>query len=228
MAGLKGKSPLVTLLVGLLTAAALLTLSARAASSDAAKRPEIATTTPPTTAPASAPATSAPAVATSAVVVPPEQPQTTYAGSTAGGAASIAIAVHNGAAIAYLCDGRRVEAWLQGAATNDVLALTGAKDASLTGSITATRATGVIIAGGKQWTFDVSAVRAPSGLYRAAADVTGAKVVGGWIVLPDGSQVGIVTINETPAPAPPLDTSTRGAVVNGQPLTAKPIDGSGL
>ena len=76
-----------------------------AARGDRASRPP-----PATTAPATA------AAATAAKPAAPTGPQVTYAGKVGGGRASIAIAVKDGKAIAYLCDGQTAEAWLQGTA----------------------------------------------------------------------------------------------------------------
>ena len=45
----------------------------------------------------------------------------TWAGDVDGGEATIAISVNDGVAIAYLCDGKRVEAWLQGTAADGKL-----------------------------------------------------------------------------------------------------------
>jgi len=77
------------------------------------------TTAPPPPATTTAPATAA---------------KVTYAGSTVGGQASIAIAVADGHAVAYLCDGQRAEAWLQGTANDGKLNLAGTGGASLTGT----------------------------------------------------------------------------------------------
>jgi hypothetical protein len=58
----------------------------------------------------------------------------------------------------------------------------------------------------------VYTVKKPSGLYRATADVRGATIKVGWIVLPDGTQVGSLESNpDAAAPsataAPPLDVT---------------------
>ncbi len=92
-------------------------------------------------------------------------------------------------------------------------------------------ATGSVAAGGHQWTFTARTVTAPSGLYRASAEVRGARIVAGWIVLADGSQVGLVDTGDpdaggTAAPAPTLDPATGTATVDGTPLNATPVNGS--
>jgi hypothetical protein len=39
-----------------------------------------------------------------------------YAGEVKGGGASVAISIHRGQAIAYVCNGSVIEAWLKGTA----------------------------------------------------------------------------------------------------------------
>ncbi len=224
---MKGKTPLLTLLVGLLTAVALVIAGMNATSRDAARKKARATAnTAPATTPAAAPTSAAPAAPATSAPPPLDQTRATYAGRFTGGGGSIAVAVHDGTAIAYLCDGRRVEAWLQGTANAGKLTMAGADNATLAGTFGDGKAGGTVSAAGKQWTFDIPAVTAPSGLYRAAANVTGAQVIGGWIVLADGTQVGVLDTAGEPAAAPALDTSTGQTVVGGTTLTATPINGT--
>ena len=133
-----------------------------------------------------------------------------------GGAATIAIAVKDGVAIAYLCDGKKIEAWLQGTAAAGKLALTGANGSTLTGTFGGGKATGKIVASGKTWTFTAPTAQPPGGLYRTAQFVSSAKVVCGWIVLADGRQVGVCTPDgKEPEPAPRLDV-TKAQPINPQ------------
>jgi hypothetical protein len=91
--------------------------------------------TPPAPAPrtAAAPmsvrenATTATATAKAALDPPPPivVRQAVFAGRTAAKEATVAIAVKDGTAIAYVCDGRKVEAWLSGILNDDRLALAG-------------------------------------------------------------------------------------------------------
>jgi hypothetical protein len=134
--------------------------------------------------------------------------------------------VHHGTAISYLCDGRRIEAWLRGTAADGKLNLTGPHGASLTGTYAKGLAAGFVTANGRRLTFAVPQVHPPSGLYRATAKIRNARVVAGWIVLPGGAQVGVVDTDGTPAPAPRLDTSTGRAEIDGTPVTARPVDDS--
>lgn len=151
-------------------------------------------------------------------------PLTTYAGKVEGRGASIAIAVRNGQAIAYVCDGAKLEAWLQGPAGDGQLALTGKNGASVTGTHDGTVATGTAIVAGRTFKFTVKMVQAPNGLYRIADKVAEAAVNGGWIVA-DGEQTGTLTVNGVAGAAPPLDTVTGEVTVNGvviKPPRAQP------
>jgi serine/threonine-protein kinase len=154
--------------------------------------------------------------------------QVTYAGKVNSGGATIAIAVTGGKVVAYVCDGRSAEAWLQGSAQNGQLVLTGAGNASLTGTYRDGVASGSVSATGKQFAFSVKSVKPPSGLYRAAANVRNAQVVGGWIVLEDGTQVGVLRVGNATQPAPTLNTDTNSFLLNDTPVTVGVVDGSGL
>jgi hypothetical protein len=148
-----------------------------------------------------------------------------YAGHVPG-AGQLALVVRDGEAIAYLCNGRSVEVWLQGTATGGMLQLSGQADASLVGRVDADHAAGTVVVNRASLEFDISSVTEPSGLYRATTRLAGATVRAGWIVLPDGSQVGVLTTDGSgPQPAPRLDVGTRRATIDGVPLTAVPIDG---
>jgi serine/threonine-protein kinase len=154
----------------------------------------------------------------------PNAPITTYAGKVDGRSAAIAIAVRNGQAIAYLCDGGKLEAWLQGPAGDGQLALTGKNGATVTGRHDGTTATGTAVAGGRTFTFTVKMVQAPAGLYRIADKVANAAVNGGWIVA-DGEQTGTLTVDGVTTAAPPLNTDTGETTVNGvvvKPNRAQP------
>ncbi|MCR6483707.1 hypothetical protein M8542_12855 [Amycolatopsis sp. OK19-0408] len=173
------------------------------------------------------PATTKPAEAPKAA--PPEAPaapaRADYAGRVVGGGASVAVSVRDGYAIAYLCDGKKVEAWLQGVTTGGKLNLKGAKNASLTGSFDTTAVTGSVTAAGRTWQFTAPTAKKPAGLYRATPKVKGKTAKVGWIVQPDGSQVGILTTDEDSVAAPVLDAAAGRASVDGAPVTAEPISG---
>ncbi|MGV9359104.1 hypothetical protein [Amycolatopsis sp. NPDC003731] len=148
-----------------------------------------------------------------------------YAGKVTGGGASIAVSARDGHAIAYVCDGKKLEAWLQGVTVDGKLDLKGAPDATLTGTFDVTSATGTVTAAGQTYRFSVPTAKKPAGLYRATPKVKGKAAKVGWIVQSDGSQVGILTTDEGPSAAPPLDPAVGTADVDGSPVTAEAISG---
>lgn len=217
--------PLITLVGGLILALILGTVSANAAGEElerqnaaqrqAREQAPAATTPPATTAPAAPPASAAPGRFRAA-----------YAGRVDGGGASIAIAVRDGGAVAYLCDGRRIEAWMLGRAVDGRLELSDERGATLTGTYDQNAAAGKVTVGKRTFTLDVPVAKKPSGLYKSTATVRGARIQVGWIVLPGGDQVGIATTDGEPEPAPEIDVTTRTATVKGQQVTANSIDGT--
>jgi len=227
---MKRNGPLITLLAGLAVAAVLLTLSFTAArnarSTNAAQNDaaQVGAGAAPTasesgaaTAPTSAPAEAAPLVG-----------PVTYAGKVEGGKVQLAIAAKDGKVVAYLCDGKSVEQWLQGTAAGGEMSLTGKNEGSLTGSYGNGVVTGTVTSKGRKWTFRVPTVKPPSGLYRATANVRNATVVAGWIYV-NGQQVGIMTTNAgEPREAPLLDPNSGTATLDGTTLYATAIDGTGL
>src|SRR3982751_6337158 len=164
---MKLTGPYLTLAGGLAAAGMLLALSHNATSNDDEKQRTAAraaavsgVTVPEQDAPS-------PTVSpSSGVTVVELVPSGSYAGSMKGDDASIAVAVKDGTAIAYICDGSKVEAWMQGKARADSLKLKGTNGATLRGAFDEGRLSGSVRAGGKKWTFSVKAVQAPSGLYR--------------------------------------------------------------
>jgi serine/threonine-protein kinase len=181
---------------------------------------------PAATAPASAQATaSSPAPATK----PPTDPladrtRATFAGRVDGGGGTLAISLRDGVAIAYICDGKRVESWLKGTAAAGKLSLTGKDGAKITATFDERRARGEVTVAGRTNTFDIKIAKKPSGLYRAAANVRNARVVGSWIVLPDGSQVGVLVNAGVPGPAPALNVAGRTTTVDGTQIPTSTVD----
>ncbi|MFD6755878.1 hypothetical protein [Micromonospora gifhornensis] len=149
--------------------------------------------------------------------------------------ATIAITVSGGKAEAYVCDGRSMELWLSGTVRDGKIELTG-KDAKLTGIIRGDSASGEMIVGVRRWKFtarpdsetaDEAETKSGAGtapaIYRATDEIRKAGIDGGWIMLPDGTQIGIVTWNGKPIPAPPLDPAFNSTVVNGVTIVAEPV-----
>ena len=246
---MRRNTPLITLLTGaalgvvLLIASMLTTPSGKPASYSAAAA--AATSAPASTTSAPASATSAPAVATepSSASPAPSSPaapspttvttspvNATYAGRVGGGGGSVAVSIHNGQAIAYVCNGSTVEAWFKGTAVNGVLIMTGKNHSHFSAIYDFGKVTGDVLAHGTDYSFSLPVVNKPSGLYRATAVVRGATIKAGWIVLSDGTQVGSVeTLPNSPAPpafeAPELDVATGTARDGNIVLHAVAVDG---
>jgi hypothetical protein len=224
---MKIKTPYLTLLVGAALGAVLLVASMLATPQAPASPIAAATSAPASSATAQPSPASPTPTATATANVPA---RANYAGEVNGGGASVAISIHHGQAIAYVCNGSVIEAWLKGTAANGHLTMTGKGHARLSATYRTKRAVGHVIAHGVRYTFSAPAVHKPSGLYRAIAIVRGAKIKAGWIVLPDGSQVGSLEPNtDAAAPsatrAPMLDVTTGTAHDGNTVLVATPISG---
>jgi hypothetical protein len=215
------RSPLVTLAA---TAVGLVVLLVVNSTQTGASSPgDAAATVPATSSPPPSPdptptATSAPPPASK--TTPVQQIVAVYTGRTTGREATLAIAVKGGRAAAYVCDGRSVEAWLTGTLTAGRLALRSKAGDQLTGTVATEGVTGTVTLRGRQVSYTIDKADPPAGLYRAK---TSSNTIG-WIILPDGSQVGIDN-DGTPAPAPPLDPANGAATVGGATVTAASITG---
>ena len=233
---MKRNTPLITLLTGAVLGIALLIASMLATPSKTpAGYAGAATPTPASaaTVASSSAATSPTAAASSSAATATTNAEfrADYAGRVKGGIhASVAISIHGTQAIAYACNGSSIEAWLKGTAVGGRLALTGKNGAVLSGNYDSRRAFGDVSADGTTYAFSVYQVKKPSGLYRATADVRGATIKAGWIVLPDGTQVGSLESNpDSAAPsataAPPLDVAAGTAQDGGTVLHVTAISG---
>jgi serine/threonine-protein kinase len=144
----------------------------------------------------------------------------TYVGRTDDGRAAVAIVLSGAEATGYVCDGV-TEAWLTGAAAGGGadLVLRGDRG-ELTAGYDQDSATGEVTANGQTWSFTIEQVPPPEGLYRVADSILGgAEVDGGWIVLPDGTQIGLLTVDGQPRPAPALDRGTGEVTIDGTTIT---------
>jgi hypothetical protein len=257
---MKPNMPLVTLLtgaalgVGVLVASVLSPSSTASASGYGATSSGSATTgvkpasaasaaggasaAAPATTSATASATAPGTVPTATASVPKADvpPKADYVARTDSGGAAVAISVHAGKAVAYMCNGHAVAAWLRGTAKAGKLELTGKNGARLDVSYRTGKATGSIMADGTKYTFSAPLVHRgssghrPPGLYEATATVHGVKIKAGWVVLPGGSQVGSVEYfadaDVAPtAQAPVLDLTTGTAQYDGVTLVASLISG---
>ncbi len=183
-----------------------------------------ATTAPPTaSASASASATTAPSPSATATEDGGSEfpDRIVYAGRTRDDSAAIAVAVLGEKAAAYLCDGRNVESWLRGTVDEDEIQLESKDGAKLEAKLDGDRLKGTIEVNDEKLRFNIAGAKKPAGLYRAK----GSKTTIGWIVLPDGSQVGIQTTGEESSAAPELDPDAPQVTVDGEQLDAEPVSG---
>ncbi|MEV0896096.1 protein kinase [Actinoplanes sp. NPDC049802] len=227
------RGPLLTLAAAVVAAAVLAGINVTANAGERADRLVTQVTVPPKVSPVEAGPSAGPAATlppTTEVALPPlntpapEKLRVTLAGKVEDDAGTLAISIRDGVAIAYVCDGDRLEAWLKGTAQNGLLNLTGKNETKITGLFDARRAAGELTIRGATHRFEIGVVRKPSGLYRLTGQVRGATVNGGWIVLPDGTQVGVLSRAEVPGPAPRLDVATRTTTIDGETVSGTSVD----
>lgn len=231
---MKRSGPLYTLLGGLLVALFMLSLNATTGTGNssyggdsagdvASPSPTSAKPTKSTPAPTKSPSRSA---SESPSKSPSKLPagKSEYAGRTADDAAAVSLSIRGDKAIAYYCDGRDAEAWLKGDVEDDgSMRLTGKQGAKLDGTLADNAVRGTVEIGDQPRDFTAARAKPPSGLYRATTEVRGAEIDGGWIVLPDGQQVGILKEDGKPRKAPRLDPETGSVPFDGGDLTARPV-----
>jgi hypothetical protein len=145
-----------------------------------------------------------------------------YAGDATGSDIAVAVAVKGDQASAYLCDGAAVEDWLKGSAENGQLELTSKDGASsLTAKLEGDRLVGEINVDGETLPFSIGVADSPAGLYRGE---NGETTVG-WIIMPNGQQVGIANTAGEEAAAPELDPERGYVTIDGQRVDAEEITG---
>ena len=147
--------------------------------------------------------------------------QVVYAGRTDDGPAAIAVAVLGNQAAAYVCDGRNVESWFRGTVEGGRLSLKSKSGEALQAELDGDHLKGTVqIKSGTQ-KFEINEASKPAGLYRAR----GSKTTIGWIVLEDGSQVGVQTTGADSSAAPQLDPENPQVMVDGESLDAAAVNG---
>lgn len=216
--------PLLTLVAVAVLGAGLLTFNVVTNPANQQAAAPAAAAGPPAAEPApAAPAPVAPAPAEPAVE-PPAVAELVYAGRSSGNEVTVAIAVLSGRAVAYVCDGDEVEAWLEGTLEGDRLSLAGKNGAAITGTVDGDASFGTVGADGKSWPYSAKGVAAPEGLYEGRSDVAGVADRIGWIVL-DGTQIGGRQRDGDLLPAPELPIGADALTVDGQPFTVRPLSG---
>ena len=226
---MKHRSPLVTLAAVALAFAIMFTvnmLSGPPGSSSAGTAgPSAAPTTGAATSPSPQPTKTA--VATSSVSASesvednkfPEK--VVYAGRTDDGSATIAVAVLGDQAAAYLCDGRSVESWFRGTVEGADISLRSKSGSTLEATLDGDHIKGTVEIKNDTQKFEINEANKPAGLYRAR----GSKTTIGWIVLEDGSQVGVQTTGTDSSAAPQLDPENPQVTVDGESLNAALVNG---
>lgn len=179
--------------------------------------------------PSLSPGVQTPPVITSApsfAPAPPPAParEGVFIGASENQQIVVAIAIKGDRAAGYLCDGNKIEAWLEGTVTGDQVDLRGKTGAVLTGTLSGTsftRGTVTINSGLLQYYAEMA--QKPAGLYEGKGNVDGADNRIGWIVLPDGNQVGVRNVNGQRSPAPRLDLGQMKA--DGLQVSVKEVGG---
>lgn len=150
-----------------------------------------------------------------------------YTGRSSGNQLTLAVETEGDKAAAYLCNGRTIEAWLQGSVNGNQVSLAGNKGASLTGSLSGLNMFGTVTASaGVSFPFSAALSPHPAGIYQARIAVNGLATRIGWAVLPDGTQVGLAVAGTTKYPAPPLDLANGSFTLNGASFKATPVAGN--
>lgn len=118
-----------------------------------------------------------------------------YLSSINGSDAFIAVIQHtNGEVTAYVCDGTEISEWFNGTANGSSMDLTNVAGARLTAEVQADSVPGSFTqSDGSAFDFTANTASEPAGLYRADLAYEGTEYVGGWIVLAEGEQRGLIS-----------------------------------
>jgi len=219
----KHRSPLITLAAVVLAFAIMFTVnmlsSPPGSSSTGTAGPSAAATTAAALQ-QTVPAT--PSASASETAEDSELPEkVVYAGRTDDGPAAIAVAVLGNQAAAYVCDGRTVEYWFRGTVEGGRLSLKSKSGETVQAELDGDHLRGTVQVKNETQKFEINEASKPAGLYR----VRGSKTTIGWIVLEDGSQVGVQTTGADSSAAPQLDPENPQVMVDGESLDAAAVNG---
>jgi hypothetical protein len=130
-----------------------------------------------------------------------------FVGEIAGTAMYIGLSVRDAQVFAYVCDGIRLGEWFKGrVGANGNIDLVAKSGSKLTATIARGTANGTLVLNqGRTHAIAMAPATGSSGLYRATRNGANTNVVAGWVVLREGAQRGVISINGKPFPAPPLD-----------------------
>jgi hypothetical protein len=153
--------------------------------------------------------------------------QAVYTGRSSGNQVTLAVVTQGDKATGYVCNGRNIEAWLQGSVNGNQVSLAGHNGASLSGSLSGLAMFGMVTAGaGQSFPFAAALSPHPAGIYQARIAVNGLATRIGWAVLPDGTQFGVAVAGNAKTPAPPLSLSSGSFTLDGTSFTAAPVAGN--
>ncbi|HEY7269969.1 MAG TPA: hypothetical protein VH951_09095, partial [Dehalococcoidia bacterium] len=138
-----------------------------------------------------------------------------YAGTVSGGNLYIGMVIlSTGESLTYVCDGDQTGQWFRGNANGETLHVETA-DGLLQANLTDKSVAGSVRLGnGQTYTFTAPRATGIAGLYRSVKAQGDVSYVGGWIVLADSSQRGLVSATKA---APPVTGATATPIL---PLTS--------
>jgi hypothetical protein len=149
-----------------------------------------------------------------------------YAGRSSGNEVALAVVTDGAQAAAYVCNGRTIEAWLQGSVRGNQVSLSGNNGASLSGTLSGLAMFGTVTPGaGLSFPFSAELSPRPAGVYQARIVVNGLATRIGWAVLPDGTQLGVAVAGTTRSAAPPLNLSDGAFTLDGASFQASAVAG---
>jgi hypothetical protein len=149
-----------------------------------------------------------------------------YAGRSSGNEVTLAVITDGEKAAGYVCNGRNVQAWLQGSVHGNQVSMTGLHGAGLTGLLSGLAMFGTVTPGaGLSFPFSAELSPDPAGVYQARITVNGLATRIGWVVLPDGAQMGVAVSGTTRYAAPPLNLISDSFTLGGASHTASDVDG---
>jgi hypothetical protein len=154
----------------------------------------------------------------------------TYVGKVDGTDAYIGIDVTPDRSLrAYVCDGKDIAAWFAGALNDTSGTLVSTKPGA--GHVKVTRRdssfAGTVVVNGVSHAFTAERAQKPAGLYLVETAGSRGDVHGAWIVLSDGTQRGIATIQSATVPST-LSTNSGQATVGGSTFPAGSGGGTGI
>jgi hypothetical protein len=148
-----------------------------------------------------------------------------YVGKLAGTDAYIALVTGSGKVAGYICDSANVSIWIPAATLSGNTANLVSRKGVALGPVTwsGSTASGAVTIDGTSHAFTATLATGDAGLYRAVQGTPGeaGAIEVGWVVLPDGSQRGLITSFTNPIQqfaAPKLDTTSTSMSISGSSL----------